>query len=67
MQKFESFWVKKLEDYEGEAHHIEEQMIEKHKQDVIDVDSDLRRTLPIRPKTTPQHLNYKKVLDNLAK
>jgi len=24
MQKFESFWVKKLEDYEGEAHHIEE-------------------------------------------
>lgn len=56
-----------MEEYEVEAQAIEEQMLEKHKKDFIMMEEDLRNSLPIKPKTTPQHLNYKKVLENLSR
>lgn len=56
-----------MEEYEEEAHNIEEQMNDKHKKDYNTMDEDLRNSLPIKPKVSPQHLNYKKVLENLAR
>ena len=56
-----------MEEYEQEAQSIEEQMLEKHKKDFILMEEDLRNSLPIKPKVTPQHLNYKKVLENLSR
>jgi hypothetical protein len=67
IDKFNQFWNNKLDEYEREAANIEEQMLEKHKKDFIMMEEDLRNSLPIKPKVSPQHLNYRRVLDNLAK
>ena len=66
-QNFNEFWDKKIQEYEEEAEKIEAQMLQKHKNELTNLETELTQSLPLKLKISPQRLNYLKIIDNLAK
>lgn len=67
MNAFNEFWDQKIDEFEQEACNIEAEMLERHKEEAVSVEEELRRVVPMKKKMTTQHLNYKKALETLVK
>jgi len=67
MNAFNEFWDQKIEEFEQEAYNIEAEMLDRHSEERISVEEELRRVVPMKKKMTTQHLNYKKALETLVK
>lgn len=66
-QAFVDAWEKKMAEFKDEAQGAEIDMMKKHEMDLGILEQDLRISLPLFVRTSPQILNIKKMIENLAK
>ena len=67
MQNFHDFWDKKNQEFENEAEEILKDLSNKNKTEVATATEEMEADMQLKPKSTSEMLNYRKVLDNLAK
>ncbi|KAL4459966.1 hypothetical protein ABPG74_003492 [Tetrahymena malaccensis] len=67
MDQFNSFWDKKVFDYDENSSKIEKELISKQEVEMDSFINDLEKSLDIRPKDSTELLNLRKVEAELAK
>lgn len=67
MSAFNQFWDQKIGEFEQEAYNIENEMIERHREEGMRVEEELRRVVPMKKKMSTNHLNYKRAFEALIK
>jgi len=67
MSAFNQFWDQKIGEFEQEAYNIENEMIERHREEGMRVEEELRRVVPMKKKMSTNHLNYKRAFEALMK
>ncbi|KAL4506509.1 hypothetical protein ABPG72_000080 [Tetrahymena utriculariae] len=67
MDQFNSFWDKKVFDYDENSSKVEKELISKQEVEMDSFINDLEKSLDIRPKDSTELLNLRKVEAELAK
>lgn len=67
MQAFDEFWENKLSEFETQMDEVLEQTKENHQDHAISAEEELEEAIPLRPKSTTQILNLRKILEHLSK
>jgi hypothetical protein len=65
--QFNDFWDKKMMEFNEQAQQIEEQMLNKHHQELTKFLEELDTNLPVKPKDSVELLNLRKIQENLAR
>lgn len=65
--KFNEFWDKKMEEFNVDAAKLEEDVIKKHKEDLMKFEQELSIEIPAKPKDSSELLNLRKIEQQLAK
>mmetsp|Transcript_19807 Transcript_19807/g.22806 ORF Transcript_19807/g.22806 Transcript_19807/m.22806 type:complete len:285 (+) Transcript_19807:52-906(+) len=65
--QFNEFWDKRMLEFNEQAQLIEEQMIQRHQEELAKYLEDLEAVLPVKPKDSPELLNMRKIEELLAK
>eukprot|EP00825_Cyclidium_porcatum_P039713 TRINITY_DN4882_c0_g1_i1.p1 TRINITY_DN4882_c0_g1~~TRINITY_DN4882_c0_g1_i1.p1 ORF type:complete len:319 (-),score=88.16 TRINITY_DN4882_c0_g1_i1:372-1328(-) len=65
--EFNQFWDQKMKEFEEEARKVEQQTIDKQNQEMNQFIEELEKSLPLKPKDSPELLNLKKIEESLAK
>ena len=65
--QFNEFWDRKMEEFNEQAKAIEEQMLEKHQNELSHFVEDMDKLIPMRPKDSAELLNLRKIQESLAR
>ena len=65
--QFNEFWDKKMIEFNEQAMAIEEQMINKHQQELAKFLEEIENSLPTRPKDSTEMLNLRRIQESLAR
>ncbi|EGR33479.1 hypothetical protein IMG5_051570, partial [Ichthyophthirius multifiliis] len=65
--QFNAFWDQKMNEFNEEASKIEQELIQRQQQEYIQVQEELQKVVPYKPKQSAEALNLMKIEENLAK
>lgn len=65
--EFNEIWDQRMIQFETQAKELEEEMVEKQQQDMLEFVKDLENSLPVNPKESKELLNMRQIEKNLAK
>ena len=65
--QFNEFWDRKMEEFAEQAKAIEQQMMEKHENELQRFYEELDKVVPVKPKDSAELLNLRKIQESLAK
>lgn len=65
--KFNEFWDKRMLEFNEQAQLIEEQMIQRHQEELEKFMEELENALPLKPKDSSELINLRKIEELLAK
>ena len=65
--EFNKFWDKKMYEFAEEGFKIENEIIEKHKEDLIKFEEELEKSIPIKYRENSEILNLRKIEGALVK
>mmetsp|Transcript_25347 Transcript_25347/g.22386 ORF Transcript_25347/g.22386 Transcript_25347/m.22386 type:complete len:292 (+) Transcript_25347:23-898(+) len=65
--QFNEFWDKKMQEFNDQAQVIEEQMIQRHQEEMKKFLEELEMTISTRPRDSAELLNMRRIQENLAK
>lgn len=65
--EFNEFWDRKMQEFNEQAAAIEEQMIQRHQDEMRKFLEELEMSLPVKPKDSAELLNLRKIQQTLAK
>lgn len=65
--QFNEFWDRKMEEFTDQAKIIEQQMLEKHKNELESFLEEMDKVIPVKPKDSAELLNSRKIQESLAR
>lgn len=65
--QFNEFWDRKMQEFEEQAQIIEQQLLEKHQNELQRFAEELDKVIPVKPKDSAELLNTRKIQESLAK
>lgn len=65
--QFNEFWDKRMLEFNEQAQLIEEQMIQRHQEELEKFMEELENALPLKPKDSSELINLRKIEELLAK
>lgn len=65
--QFNDFWDKRMLEFNEQAQVIEEQMLQRHQEEMAKFIEELDQALPVKPKDSAELLNLRKIEESLAR
>jgi hypothetical protein len=66
-EDFNAYWDKRYETFNEEVKALENELVQRHKEDLVEFMSRIEDILPQRPKESSEILNLRKIEENLVK